>query len=130
MYTETTNAITITVHPVYLDEQSAPADNHYVWAYHIHIENHSDKTVQLRSRHWQITDAQGQIHEVRGSGVVGEQPVLRPGDHFNYTSGVPLSTPSGFMTGSYAMTSDTGEDFAVRIPVFSLDSPYQPASVH
>jgi ApaG protein len=97
-----------------------------VWAYHVRIENNGGRTVQLRNRHWRITDSQGRTQEVRGAGVVGEQPVLRPGDSFEYTSGTPLPTPSGIMTGSYQMeASDTGEQFDVKIPSFSLDSPHQ-----
>jgi len=126
MYCETTEGITITVKPYFLDEQSAPEKSHFVWAYHVRIENNGGRTVQLRNRHWRITDSQGRTQEVRGAGVVGEQPVLRPGDSFEYTSGTPLPTPSGIMTGSYQMeASDTGEQFDVKIPSFSLDSPHQ-----
>ena len=100
MYCETTEGITITVKPYFLDEQSAPEKSHFVWAYHVRIENNGERTVQLRNRHWRITDSRGRTQEVRGAGVVGEQPVLRPGDSFEYTSGTPLPTPSGIMTGS------------------------------
>ena len=94
MYSETTRSIRVTVEPIYLDDQSAPEDNHYVWAYHVRIENEGQQTVQLLNRYWQITDALGQVQEVRGAGVVGEQPVLEPGGSFEYTSGTPLPTPS------------------------------------
>ena len=90
------------------------------------IENRGPDTVQLRSRHWRITNARGEVCEVRGPGVVGEQPRLEPGDEFEYTSGVPLTTPSGIMTGSYQMENGHGESFDVEIPAFSLDSPHQP----
>ena len=130
MYSAITRAITVSVEPIYLEEHSSPDENHYVWAYHVRIENNGDSTVQLRSRRWRITDANGRVHEVRGAGVVGEQPVLRPGEAFEYTSGTPLSTPSGFMVGSYGMESEGGERFDVSIPAFSLDSPHQSKQVH
>jgi len=131
MYRETTHDITITVKPYYLEDQSAPDQAHYVWAYHVRIENNGQRTVQLRNRYWRITDSLGRIQEVRGAGVVGEQPKLRPGDSFEYTSGTPLPTPSGIMGGSYQMEeSDTGERFDVTIPSFSLDSPHQPSRLN
>ncbi len=130
MYSETTKAIRVTVEPTYLEEQSSPADNQYVWAYHVLIENTGGGTVQLLTRHWRITDSFGRIQEVRGAGVVGEQPVLSPGQSFEYTSGTPLPTPSGIMVGSYGMQADTGERFDVAIPAFSLDSPHQPVQLN
>jgi ApaG protein len=126
MYTETTRSIRVTVKPFYLEDQSSPAEDHYVWAYHVRIENHGEETVQLRRRHWHITDGRGQKQEVRGPGVVGEQPVLAPGQSFEYTSGTPLGTPSGIMVGTYEMETKAGESFSVVIPAFSLDSPHQP----
>jgi ApaG protein len=125
MYSETTRSITVTVEPIYLEDQSSPAENHYVWAYHVKIENGGSETVQLRRRHWRITDSHGRVQEVRGPGVVGEQPVLAPGESFEYTSGTPLPTPSGIMVGTYEMETPLGESFSVRIPAFSLDSPHQ-----
>lgn len=125
MYSSTTRAIRVTVQPTYLDEQSSPTDNHFVWAYHVQIENLGKEIVQLRSRYWRITDSMGRIQEVRGAGVVGEQPVLNPGDSFEYTSGTPLGTPSGIMVGSYQMETRGGERFDVDVPAFSLDSPHQ-----
>jgi ApaG protein len=125
MYSETTRSIRVTVEPFYLEDQSSPAEDHYVWAYHVRIENRGKETVQLRSRYWRITDNRGQVQEVRGPGVVGEQPVLRPGESFEYTSGTPLPTPSGIMVGAYHMETRGGESFAVSIPAFSLDSPHQ-----
>ena len=131
MYSQTTRAITVTVKPFFLEDQSSPAESHYVWAYHVRIENQGPETVQLRNRHWRITDSLGRVQEVRGAGVVGEQPVLKPGDSFEYTSGTPLPTPSGIMGGTYQMEeSDTGERFDVTIPSFSLDSPHQPGRLN
>jgi len=129
-YSATTRHIRVSVKPVYLDDQSAPTDNHFVWAYQVKIENLGHETVQLRGRHWRITDARGELHEVRGSGVVGEQPVLEPGDVFEYTSGTPLPTPSGIMMGAYQMENERGEMFDIEIPAFSLDSPYQPVRLN
>lgn len=129
-YIATTRQIRISVEPTYLDAQSAPQDSHFVWAYHVTIENLGRETVQLRSRHWRITDARGELHEVRGPGVIGEQPVLEPGDSYEYTSGTPLTTPSAIMTGTYQMENERGETFDVEIPPFSLDSPYQPVRLH
>lgn len=129
-YARTTRDITVTVEPFYLPDQSSPEDNHYVWAYHVRIENHGDETVQLLTRHWRITDSNGNVQEVRGEGVVGEQPVLEPGASFEYTSGTPLPTPSGIMVGTYQMASEGGSRFDVEIPAFSLDSPHQTVRIH
>jgi ApaG protein len=123
MYTATTRAICVTVRPQYLPDQSDPAKSQYVWEYRVRIENKGDFTVQLRSRHWKITDGLGRLQEVKGPGVVGKTPMLRPGDVFEYTSGTPLSTPSGIMGGTYQMVSESGENFDIEIPVFSLDTP-------
>ena len=130
MYSETTRSITITVRPIYLEEHSSPADDHYVWAYHVRIENGGNETVQLRNRHWKIIDSLGRLQEVRGPGVVGEQPVLHPGEFYEYTSGTPLQTPSGIMVGSYQMETPAGERFDVGVPAFSLDSPHQPIKLN
>ena len=131
MYSEITRSIKVTVRPFYLEQHSSPADGHYVWAYHVRIENNGGRTVQLRNRYWRITDSLGRVQEVRGAGVVGEQPTLRPGDSFEYTSGTPLPTPSGIMGGTYQMeASETGERFEVTIPSFSLDSPHQPSRLN
>jgi ApaG protein len=123
MYYETTRSITITVRPVYLDQHSSPDDGRYVWAYHVRIENRGSETVQLKNRHWRITDGSGRLQEVRGAGVVGEQPVLGPGESFEYTSSCPLPTPSGIMVGDYEMSTEGGERFLAHVPAFSLDSP-------
>lgn len=127
MYTRTTRKIKITVIPSYLDDQSDPEDGHFVWSYTIQIENLGEQTAQLVNRYWHITDAHGAVQEVRGSGVVGEQPVLQAGDSYQYTSGAALRTPSGIMSGHYEMQNPEGERFHVEIPVFSLDSPAQVA---
>jgi ApaG protein len=126
MYSATTHSIRVTVNPIYLEDQSSPEDDHYVWAYQVEIENLGSDVVQLLSRYWHITDSNGRVQEVRGIGVVGEQPILNPGESFNYTSGTPLPTPSGIMSGSYGMERHSGERFEVEIPAFSLDSPHQP----
>src|SRR5215472_10409788 len=123
MYRAVTRQIEVTVEPNFLPERSSAEHSRYFWSYTIVITNTGGETVQLRTRHWIITDATGRQQEVRGEGVVGEQPVLGPGEHFEYTSGVPLTTASGFMTGRYQMVSDSGEHFEIDVPTFSLDSP-------
>lgn len=130
MYEATTDGIKVTVRPMFLEEQSEPSDNHYVWAYHVTIENLGDRTVQLVNRHWRITDAKGIVQDVRGPGVVGEQPVLASGESFEYTSGTPLSTPSGVMMGEYEMEGPDGAMFDVTVPAFSLDSPHEAARMN
>ncbi len=130
VYNQTTQDIRVTVTPSFLVDQSAPDENLYVWAYHVIIENLGDATVQLMTRYWRITNALGELQEVRGDGVVGEQPVLGPGDSFEYTSGCPLATSSGFMAGSYQMMAGDGNMFDAAIPAFSLDSPYGHGRVH
>ena len=125
MFTATTHNIKITAFPAYLAEQSDPANQHYVWAYTIVIENHGSETVQLVNRYWRITDATGHVQEVRGPGVIGEHPVLEPGVRYQYTSGVSLKTASGIMLGNYEMRTDSGDLFLVDVPAFSLDSPEQ-----
>jgi ApaG protein len=122
MYRATTRHIVVTVTPRFLSDRSSPDKNYFFWAYEIEIKNSGPETVQLKSRHWKITDAHGRMQEVRGAGVVGQTPVLKPGEAFEYTSGVPLPTPSGFMMGTYHMVTGTGESFDIEIPAFSLDS--------
>ena len=124
MFSKTTNNINVSVRSYYLEEQSEPDEQHYVWAYQVTINNIGQQTVQLKKRYWKITDSNGTNKEVRGAGVIGEQPVLRPGEKFEYTSGTPLSTPSGFMEGYYEMETKDGNKFDASIPLFSLDSPY------
>ncbi len=123
MYTATTRAIQVTVTPQYLPDQSEPEKSQFVWAYQVRIENKGDVAVQLRSRHWKITDGLGRQQEVKGPGVVGKTPLLKPGETFEYTSGTPLSTSSGFMGGTYQMVDETGAKFDIEIPTFSLDTP-------
>ena len=123
MYSATTRSIEVTVEPTFVEDESSPSDSRYFWAYAVKIINHGGDVVQLRARHWQITDANGRTEEVRGAGVVGKQPVLKPGEAFSYTSGCPLTTPSGIMVGSYQMSTEQGEMFSIAIPAFSLDIP-------
>ena len=130
MYERVTRGVKIIVRPQYLEGQSKPEDGHFVWAYTITIENHGGETVTLRTRYWKITDANGVVQEVRGAGVVGEQPVLKPGDTFSYTSGCPLKTSSGFMVGAYQMQLAGGEFINVEIPPFSLDSPHDKRAIN
>lgn len=123
MYRAVTRDIEVTAEPFYLEDQSEPDESRYVWGYRITIANNSSQSVQLRSRYWQITDGNGRIEEVRGAGVIGEQPTLNPGDSYQYSSGCPLSTTSGVMVGRYQMQSPDGNSFDVDIPAFSLDIP-------
>ena len=130
-YTTTTRGIRVSVRSFFLEDQSQPDDRQYLWAYRIRIENRGAETIRLLRRSWHITDAAGHVDHVQGEGVVGEQPQLGPGEAFEYTSGTPLSTPSGFMSGAYHMVATvSGERFDVAIPAFSLDSPHQPGIVH
>jgi ApaG protein len=126
-----THDITVRVQVFYLAEQSAPESGDYKWAYQVTIINAGADTVQLLRRTWHITDAQGRVQHVHGEGVVGQQPVLRPGGQYEYTSGTPLGTPSGFMVGQYHMQAlPSGEAFDIEIPAFSLDSPFQNTSLN
>lgn len=130
MFQRTTRQITVSVRPAYLPDQSAPDSNHFFWAYSVLIENGSLETVQLRARYWRIIDANGRTMEVKGAGVVGQQPILRPGETFEYKSGTPLETPSGMMLGAYQMQTADGQAFQIDIPLFPLDSPHEVRSVH
>ncbi|HQT76993.1 MAG: Co2+/Mg2+ efflux protein ApaG [Rhodospirillales bacterium 20-64-7] len=130
-YSRVTRDVRVSVRSFFLADQSQPEDNHFVWAYKVTIENNGREPVQLMRRTWQITDARGRTQHVHGAGVVGEQPLLEPGETFEYTSGTPLDTPSGFMVGAYHMViPSSGESFDVAIPAFSLDSPHQSGRVH
>ncbi|MBN9563877.1 MAG: Co2+/Mg2+ efflux protein ApaG [Alphaproteobacteria bacterium] len=130
-YAKTTRHIRVTVRSFYLEDQSKPEESHYVWAYRVRIENRGREPVQLLRRTWHITDGHGRSQHVHGAGVVGEQPLLEPGESFEYTSGTPLDTPSGFMVGAYHMlVPSSGENFDVPIPAFSLDSPHERGQVH
>ncbi len=126
MYEQTTKNVRVRVEPDYLDEQSSPADSRFIWAYTVEIENQTTQDLQVVERFWKIADSRGQVQEVRGAGVVGEQPVLKPGEVFRYTSGAPLTAPSGMMLGNYCMQTPEGDRFDVEIPTFLLDSPHQP----
>jgi len=130
IYDETTRKIRVTVSPQYLEEQSVPEEQYFVWSYHVNIENTGKETVQLLNRHWRIADSMGRVQEVNGEGVVGEQPVLSPGENFEYTSGAPLTTASGMMVGRYEMTTRDGETFWISVPAFSLDSPMDSPSIN
>jgi ApaG protein len=124
IYEATTEGITVRVEPSFVEDESTPLHDQYFWAYSVEIYNGGNDRVKLVSRYWLITDSLGRTQEVKGPGVVGEQPVLESGESFRYTSGAPLRTPSGIMQGHYVMELDEGESFEVEIPAFSLDSPY------
>lgn len=126
-YEQETRGVIVRARPEFREDQSSPRHDRYVWAYTIEIVNRGEETVRLVERHWRILDARGHIEEVRGAGVVGEQPVLLPGQAYRYTSGAPLDTPSGMMLGAYRMQTASGETFDAEIPAFSLDSPHEPA---
>jgi ApaG protein len=119
-YTASTRGIAVSVEPTYLERESLPERSQYFRAYRVVIENQGHETVHLLSRHWMITNARGELTEVKGPGVVGEQPILKPGESFEYTSSAPLNTPSGMMGGAYQMESERGERFDIEIPTFSL----------
>jgi ApaG protein len=129
-WTATTRAIRVTVSPRFLPGESAPEEDRFVFAYTVEIVNEGEETVRLVARHWRITDERGRTEEVRGPGVVGEQPTLPPGQSFTYTSGAPLPTPSGMMVGSYQMQTEAGQPFDVAIPAFALDSPHAVRVLH
>jgi ApaG protein len=124
MYTKTTHGIKITATPEYLAKDSSPENGKFLWLYTITIENFKDTSVKVLRRKWLITDEQGTSCVIEGEGVIGEQPVIKPGEGFKYFSGTPLSTPSGMMMGTYYLVNEKGEGFEVDIPPFSLDSPY------
>ncbi len=124
MTTPSPPRIEIEVQTAFVEEQSAPELDRYVFAYTITIRNAGEQAVRLISRHWIITDANGKVQEVKGLGVVGEQPHLRPGEAFQYTSGTVLETPVGTMEGSYQMLTDDGREFEAPIPPFTLSVPH------
>jgi len=130
MYERTTRGIRVAVRPSFLDDQSDPSEGQFLWAYTVTIENQGPETVQLLSRYWHITDGEGHTQEVRGPGVVGAQPVLAPGQSFEYTSGCPLPTASGYMMGRYQMKAASGEAFEAEIPPFILESPHERRQLH
>ena len=127
MFERKTGDVVVRVEPDFLADQSSPADSRYIWAYTVEIENQSELDLQVVERFWKIADSQGQVQEIRGEGVVGEKPILRPGEIFRYTSGAPLSAPAGMMLGTYSLKTPNDPDaevFAVEIPPFALDSPH------
>ena len=124
-YIAITRGIAVSVEVTYLEANSSPGTSQYLWAYRVTIENQGREAVQLLSRHWMITNAHGEFTEVKGPGVIGKQPFLKPGESFTYMSGAHLNTPSGMMGGSYQIESDKGEQFDIEIPTFSLDCPNQ-----
>lgn len=130
MYQAVTRNISVCVNPKFMPDRSSAEKSYFFWSYTIEITNRSAETVQLKTRHWKITDEFGRVQEVKGAGVVGEEPVLEPGGKFEYTSGVPLPTPSGIMTGTYGMVTRSGERFDVAIPAFSLDAPEKKRTVN
>lgn len=132
MYSKTTFGITVTATPIFAEEQSSEINSYYVWAYNIRIHNNSKNNVQLLNRQWRITDAYGKIEEVSGPGVIGQQPVLKPGTFFEYSSGTNLGTSSGIMSGAYQLQNldQEGDFWEVEIPAFSLDSPYTRSAVN
>ena len=124
-YEAETQGVIVRVRPAFIEQESSPEDDKFLWAYHVEIENRGGRTLQLMTRHWRITDGDGRLQEVKGDGVVGQQPVLRPGASFEYTSGCPLGTPSGLMQGTYTLHDRAGTSLIVQIPLFPLDSPYE-----
>jgi ApaG protein len=130
MYQSTTHNIAVRVAPRFVPEESNPRDGRFFWAYTVEIANRGDITVQLKSRYWNITDGEGRVQEVRGQGVVGEQPIIQPGDTYRYTSGCPLTTPDGIMVGAYQMVDENGRAFEIDIPAFPLESPHARRSMH
>jgi ApaG protein len=130
MYKAVTRGISVAVTPRYMPEESSPDEGRYFFAYTVEIINTTLVPVQLKARYWRIVDGHGQVQEVRGAGVVGEQPVLGPGESYSYTSGCPLPTPNGTMQGSYMMETADGENFDAEIPAFSLDIPQAKRVLH
>lgn len=130
VYERVTRGVRVQVKPAFLEDQSDPEIGRYLWSYTVTIENKGIETVQLMSRYWHITDAVGRVQEVRGPGVVGAQPVIEPGQVFEYTSGCPLPTASGAMSGRYQMRAASGEAFEAEIPAFLLESPHEHRQIH
>ena len=126
LFEQRTKDVIVRVEPEYLAEQSSPSDSRFIWAYTVEIDNQGAEDLTVTERFWQIADSRGQVQEVRGKGVVGEKPVVKPGEIFRYTSGAPLTAPSGMMRGTYTVqSSSTGESYDVDIPAFVLDSPHE-----
>lgn len=129
-YEQRTDGVVVRVEPEFLAEQSNPSDSRFIWAYTVEIDNQSGKDLTVTDRFWQIADSRGQVQEVRGAGVVGETPMVKSGEIFRYTSGAPLTAPSGMMRGSYTMRTETGESFDIVVPTFLLDSPHEGQSLN
>lgn len=125
MFEQRTGDVVVRVEPEYLAEQSSPSDGRFIWAYTVEIDNQSPDDLRVTGRYWHIADSRGQVQEVRGQGVVGEKPVVKAGEQFRYTSGAPLSAPSGMMSGTYRVEPESGDAYDVEIPVFVLDSPFE-----
>ena len=123
-YEHVTDGVRIRVRPKFMYDESEPAVGRFMWSYTVDVENESDRTWTIIRRHWEIVDAMGRLQEVDGEGVIGQTPTLGPGERFSYTSGAPLSAPSGMMRGTYDLVDDEGGELVARIPAFSLDSPY------
>ncbi len=130
MYSQSTKSIMVSVVPEYEDDRSAPSEGYYVWSYRVNIANKSEQTVRLLNRHWIIVDEAGQVQEVRGTGVVGVQPLLKPGEEFEYSSTTHLNSSSGLMMGSYEMRTEDQDVIEVKIPAFSLDCPHTRKNVN
>lgn len=126
----TTNDVKVAVSPEYLENHSDPDSSQFVWAYHVEIENASQDTIQILSRHWRITDSNGNSQEIVGDGLVGQKPTLRPGETFDYSSGTPLTTSSGFMSGTFHAISEKSGRFEITVPAFALDDPLGAKKLH
>ena len=122
--------VKVFVESTYLEDHSDPYEDSYLWSYKVIIKNNEKEKIKLISRHWKIFDSNGNFREVKGKGVVGEQPTIEPGDKFEYTSGTPLKTNNGIMQGFYLMSQDNGTQIKIDIPTFSLDSPYNKKNLH
>ena len=125
LYEHITDGVRIRVRPKFMYDESEPARSRFMWSYTVDVENESEQTWTIVRRHWRIVDAAGRMQAVDGEGVIGQTPTLEPGERFSYTSGAPLSAPSGIMSGTYDLESDDGRVLIATIPVFSLDSPYE-----
>jgi ApaG protein len=124
-FEQRTKDVIVRVEPEFLEEQSSVSDSRFIWAYTVEIDNRGKHDLQVTGRFWQIADSRGQVQEVRGAGVVGEQPTIKSGEVFRYTSGAPLTAPSGMMRGTYSVQSPDGESYDIDIPAFVLDSPHE-----
>jgi len=129
-YEQRTQNVVVRVEPEFLAEQSNPTDSRFIWAYTVEIDNQSGRDLTVTDRFWQIADSSGHVQEVRAAGVVGETPMVKSGEIFRYTSGAPLTAPSGMMRGSYTMRAECGESFDIIVPTFLLDSPHEGLSLN